>query len=777
MKKTLLLIKTTLFLTLFGASNSFAQYVDVTSQYIPNAGFEECEALPTKVVHDNQKNVDVNVVELYQESSVAKGYDYEAQGWKLVEQQKETNGGVITYGCNVQIGRWTPVGEPGPATGITGNKGLCFVGNKGLVYQQAQEITLPAGVYRLTVNLYARNGQTTNPGPTQQVVNIKTGFMPTGGTEDDLIPAKRGSKQFTSNAWDTEVLDIELTQSTKGRFQISYGTSYFVVVDDVKLEYQGGVVTTALANVVTKAKALNSLLGTNADLTTAIGAAEDFIANPTTQDDVATEVEKLYNAMSTALATATQPLDITSIYVDNPSFETGAFGEWVCNGGSIKNINEEAPITPRCDGVKIVEFAGMSDITQNISHMPAGFYLVSAKVSGKANLVLGTTPSSVTGGTYNTNAPLFLRVYTSAASFEAGAIAIGSSGTGTYKIDDFHLYYAKDATSLDALALAAVKADANAIIAESQYNNITGEERSETVTALEGADYTVINEKLNRFVLAKTAYDDFVAAQTKAAPYTAANYPYADKTLLETVKTICGTTAQSSTLAKEMTTQLNAAIAAIPFSNAYCEGIADKVDHTSKIVAANAAGATGTAPDPAWSVNNISIIKVSSYKARPTKEGTTDRETYGTPDSYNSGTSSMQQIISNLPAGKYVVAVSMMASNNLEVTLRANNKKVATFIGTGTASTSGWKEVVSDFDLEQTGDVTLRLEEGADSGTKLWYCDNFRLYCIENGGETGILSVTNNKTTDNSIFDLSGRRVNQPTKGLYIVNGKKVIIK
>ena len=29
----------------------------------------------------------------------------------------------------------------------------------------------------------------------------------------------------------------------------------------------------------------------------------------------------------------------------------------------------------------------------------------------------------------------------------------------------------------------------------------------------------------------------------------------------------------------------------------------------------------------------------------------------------------------------------------------------------------------------------------------------------------------------NEVYDLSGRRVVQPTKGLYIVNGKKVIIK
>ena len=44
---------------------------------------------------------------------------------------------------------------------------------------------------------------------------------------------------------------------------------------------------------------------------------------------------------------------------------------------------------------------------------------------------------------------------------------------------------------------------------------------------------------------------------------------------------------------------------------------------------------------------------------------------------------------------------------------------------------------------------------------------------------TGLSEVTNTNLTNNTneVFDLQGRKVAQPTKGLYIVNGKKVIIK
>ena len=45
-------------------------------------------------------------------------------------------------------------------------------------------------------------------------------------------------------------------------------------------------------------------------------------------------------------------------------------------------------------------------------------------------------------------------------------------------------------------------------------------------------------------------------------------------------------------------------------------------------------------------------------------------------------------------------------------------------------------------------------------------------------GTTGIRSIDNGQLTiDNVYYDLAGRRVAQPSKGVYIVNGKKVVIK
>ena len=51
--------------------------------------------------------------------------------------------------------------------------------------------------------------------------------------------------------------------------------------------------------------------------------------------------------------------------------------------------------------------------------------------------------------------------------------------------------------------------------------------------------------------------------------------------------------------------------------------------------------------------------------------------------------------------------------------------------------------------------------------------DDYQLTYL--GPVTGINGVTNTLYREqNVIYDLTGRRVNHPTKGLYIVNGKKV---
>jgi hypothetical protein len=60
--------------------------------------------------------------------------------------------------------------------------------------------------------------------------------------------------------------------------------------------------------------------------------------------------------------------------------------------------------------------------------------------------------------------------------------------------------------------------------------------------------------------------------------------------------------------------------------------------------------------------------------------------------------------------------------------------------------------------------------------------DNFRLYyygSVSADEVTGVegAAMESRQTRKGTVYDLQGRRVLTPSKGLYIVNGKKIVIK
>ena len=71
------------------------------------------------------------------------------------------------------------------------------------------------------------------------------------------------------------------------------------------------------------------------------------------------------------------------------------------------------------------------------------------------------------------------------------------------------------------------------------------------------------------------------------------------------------------------------------------------------------------------------------------------------------------------------------------------------------------------------GANTAYLPDGFGTG----YARSFFSFDDEETTSVNELKTTNFTNNTNEVFDLQGRRVAQPTKGLYIVNGKKVVIK
>ena len=92
--------------------------------------------------------------------------------------------------------------------------------------------------------------------------------------------------------------------------------------------------------------------------------------------------------------------------------------------------------------------------------------------------------------------------------------------------------------------------------------------------------------------------------------------------------------------------------------------------------------------------------------------------------------------------------------------------------------------------IDGANDYVLGIN-GGEVGFYHWNSNNLganRAYVIGNGSsvkgfvlswddETGIKNLNVNDNLNKVVYDLSGRRIQKPTKGLYIVNGKKVMVK
>ena len=93
---------------------------------------------------------------------------------------------------------------------------------------------------------------------------------------------------------------------------------------------------------------------------------------------------------------------------------------------------------------------------------------------------------------------------------------------------------------------------------------------------------------------------------------------------------------------------------------------------------------------------------------------------------------------------------------------------------------------------EVTKDFYIAVDEAIPNGTKVefnlniaqkfspyreWNHTFTMMYGVESDTETGVEEVANENGDVKIVYDLQGRKVNNPVKGIYIVNGKKVICK
>lgn len=215
---------------------------------------------------------------------------------------------------------------------------------------------------------------------------------------------------------------------------------------------------------------------------------------------------------------------------------------------------------------------------------------------------------------------------------------------------------------------------------------------------------------------------------------------------------------------------------------------ADPVELTDYLV--NPDMSTGNADG--WTLD-LTTYTNKGYQANNAYNGDLNEETGYTPscnqfiEVWRSGNAPIlgniyQEIL--LPAGTYTLGADMIASyqadSNAEVVgcyLYAGETHMQ--VGTGNGKPEHFELT---FKLEEKSLIKLGINCSEETNANWLAADNFTLTTYgknsqkgENGEENAISSITT--STQKAIFDLTGRQVSKAQKGLYIINGKKVVIK
>lgn len=216
MKKRLLFLVTLLVAWASAISlNAQEGYVDVTSQYLTDPGFESCTVTSSNAPA-GASAAPLNI----------------GGEWTQVESAAWSSSAVVAYGGSGQVN-----GVSAPAYDNLSNSGKTLgvsVGWGGTVTYQSGSFTLPAGSYVIKIQGYNALSGTTQ-------FKSLFGFIPTSGTS--IMSSKTS---FTSGSWDSDEISITLTQPTIGKIQVGgqaisggSGSNAKVFFDNIVILYSG----------------------------------------------------------------------------------------------------------------------------------------------------------------------------------------------------------------------------------------------------------------------------------------------------------------------------------------------------------------------------------------------------------------------------------------------------------------------------------------------------------------------------------------------------------
>lgn len=530
--------------------------------------------------------------------------------------------------------------------------------------------------------------------------------------------------------------------------------------------------------------------------------------------EVLTEEEmKAEQAAILAAATADNPVDATFLIKD-PNFGRNRIDKnsWNYSGSNITIGGPNANAKNYCSESYHSEFY----MSQYLSDVPVGVYKLTVQGFYRQD------------GSDNENLPYFwtnvdtatfpVRTGTESSMEEAGIafanglytstmycempegglyFGIGARLDGNTSLwciwDNFRLtYYGPDANLNDIKnsgKLAVYEdllAEARAALANDDYAIITGEERStlsQAIAIYEDVEHTTdaleeaisqLTSALNSFKLAKSGYEELAKVKTMIA-----DFKYASKEKAAAVAVYKDYEPASSTDAQLKATECVPALRNYVESSGMLEGIDGAVDMTSQILNPNATDGTSnwTTVKGTGSQGSISIL--SNEPLTDASGNSTYSYFDGGAWGSNSWDVSFQQDIT-LPKGKYQLTAASRASSGLTTfcLFADNNKQEMPRIGaSGGLFGRGWNDTPLEFTLSENGEVTIGVQ-GITSTLHNWMSfTRFRLVQFPEQTPTGIASLQTEESAVLPVYNMQGQKVQKTTKGIYVVGGKKIIVR
>ena len=169
---------------------------------------------------------------------------------------------------------------------------------------------------------------------------------------------------------------------------------------------------------------------------------------------------------------------------------------------------------------------------------------------------------------------------------------------------------------------------------------------------------------------------------------------------------------------------------------------------------------------------DATIADVVFYKEAEEIEGFTAKTTNNAPIRCSNGTGGIVEgevLLTNLPVGKYQIFGQVWGTTGLTAGVKAgaDGENVWTLASTG--SLTG--EPSAEFELTEPTDLYVYTEGGNDNHML------DLIYIVRTGDVATGINTVNAKTENSEVYNLQGQKVEKAQKGLYIVNGKKMVVK